>query len=51
MDHEFFRKEVERQEKTKLRYLRLKEKHHDKDKEWWFDTHGIDIDEMNELGL
>lgn len=51
MDHEFFRKEVERQEKTKLRYLRLKEKHQDKDKEWWFDTHGIDIDEMNELGL
>ena len=48
LDHPFFEKEIERQKKTKERYLRLKDKHTDKSKEWWFDTHGIDIDEMNE---
>lgn len=44
--HPFFTKEIERQEKTKARYERLKDKHSDKPKEWWFDTHGIDLDEM-----
>jgi len=48
LDHPFFEKEMVRQRKTKERYLRLKDKHTDKSKEWWFDTHGIDIDEMNE---
>lgn len=47
VDHPFFEKEIQRQEKAKLRYERLKERHSDKPKEWWFDTHGIDLDEMN----
>jgi len=47
VDHPFFEKEIQRQEKAKLRYERLKEKHLDKTKEWWFDTHGIDLDEIN----
>jgi alanyl-tRNA synthetase len=47
VDHPFFEKEIQRQERAKLRYERLKEKHSDKTKEWWFDTHGIDLDEMN----
>jgi len=51
MDHPFFDYEIERQEKTKTRYLRLKDKHTDKDDAWWFDTHGIDINQMKELGL
>ena len=46
IEHPFFTKEVERQEKAKVRYERLKIKHRDKPKEWWFDTHGIDLDEM-----
>ena len=46
IEHPFFTKEIERQEKTKNRYERLKDKHSDKPKEWWFDTHGIDLDEM-----
>lgn len=46
IEHPFFIKEIERQEKTKARYERLKDKHSDKPKEWWFDTHGIDLDEM-----
>jgi alanyl-tRNA synthetase len=46
IEHPFFTKEVERQEKSKARYERLKDKHSDKPKEWWFDTHGIDLDEM-----
>jgi alanyl-tRNA synthetase len=46
IDHSFFKKEIERQQKAKSRYDRLKEKHSNKSKEWWFDTHGIDLDEM-----
>lgn len=46
IEHPFFTKEVERQEKAKIRYEKLKIKHPDKPKEWWFDTHGIDLDEM-----
>jgi alanyl-tRNA synthetase len=46
IEHPFFTKEIERQEKAKARYERLKDKHSDKPKEWWFDTHGIDLDEM-----
>ena len=48
IEHPFFTKEVERQEKAKVRYERLKIKHRDKLKEWWFDTHGIDLDEMED---
>ena len=48
IEHPFFTKEVERQEKSKVRYERLKIKHRDKPKEWWFDTHGIDLDEMED---
>tara|TARA_Y100000389_G_scaffold189963_1_gene214283 strand:- start:3777 stop:4619 length:843 start_codon:yes stop_codon:yes gene_type:complete len=47
IEHDFFQKEIERQEKVKARYERLKDKHQDKPKEWWFDTHGIDLDEIN----
>lgn len=46
INHEFFNKELDRYEKSKLRYDRLKDKHYDKPKEWWFDTHGIDLDDM-----
>jgi alanyl-tRNA synthetase len=46
IDHDFFKSEIERHEKAKERYLRLKDKHSNKPKEWWFDTHGIDLDEM-----
>ena len=48
IEHPFFTKEVERQEKAKVRYERLKIKHRDKPKEWWFDTHGIDLDDMED---
>lgn len=47
IDHPYFTKEIERQEKAKVRYERLKDKHSDKPKEWWFDTHGIDVEEMD----
>tara|TARA_R110001599_G_scaffold317146_2_gene526409 strand:+ start:934 stop:1776 length:843 start_codon:yes stop_codon:yes gene_type:complete len=47
VNHPFFKKEIERQEKAKVRYDKLKEKHSDKPKEWWFDTHGINLDEMD----
>jgi alanyl-tRNA synthetase len=45
-DHPYFEQEVARQNKIRERYERLKDKHTDKPKEWWFDTHGINIDEL-----
>jgi len=44
MEHPYFTQEVERQNKAKTRYERLVNKHPDMSKEWWFDTHGVDLD-------
>lgn len=46
MQHPFFEKEVIRQKNMKERYEKLIHKHLDKPKEWWFDTHGIDVDDL-----
>jgi alanyl-tRNA synthetase len=46
ISHQFFIDEVKRQEKIIIRYNRLKEKNKDKSKEWWYDTHGIDLDNI-----
>lgn len=46
INHPFFKKELERHKKAKERYERLVHKNMDKSKEWWFDTHGIDLDEL-----
>lgn len=46
-DNEFYLKELKRQQKTISKYNKLKNKHKDKSKEWWFSTHGIDITEFN----
>jgi alanyl-tRNA synthetase len=47
LDHEFFKDEILRQTKIKERYEKLKHKHIGMSKEWWYDTHGIDIDDMD----
>lgn len=46
LDHPYFRTEVTRQQRLRDRYARLKPRHPDKPPEWWFDTHGIDLDEV-----
>lgn len=46
MNHPYFKQEVERQQKIHERYNRLKDKFPDKDKGWWYDTHGINLDEL-----
>ncbi|WP_343715398.1 alanine--tRNA ligase-related protein [Inquilinus sp.] len=46
LDHPFFRAEVARQRRLRDRYARLQPRHPDKPPEWWFDTHGIDLDEI-----
>jgi alanyl-tRNA synthetase len=46
IEHPFFSQEIERQDKIKTKYNRLKDRFQDKPKEWWFDTHGINLDEM-----
>ncbi|TWB07928.1 tRNA synthetase class II (A) [Rhizobium sp. ERR 1071] len=50
LDHPYFEQEVERQERLRSRYRRLRDKHPDMSPEWWFDTHGIDVAEMHERG-
>lgn len=47
LDHPYFNDEIERQRKISDKYARLKDKHPDKPKEWWFDTHGINLDEVD----
>ena len=47
MDHLVFHTEVERQERLKKTFERLRMKNLDKSAEWWFDTHGIDVSEMS----
>jgi len=44
IDHIFYQEEVKRQEKLINKWNNLKNKHKNKTKEWWFDTHGIDLD-------
>lgn len=46
VDHPFFRHEVSRQEKVRERYNALKDKHKDKDAAWWWDTHGVRLEDV-----
>ncbi|NTF49075.1 alanine--tRNA ligase-related protein [Rhizobium rhizogenes] len=48
LDHPYFEQEVERQQRLRSKYLRLRDKHPDMSPEWWFDTHGIDVSDMRE---
>jgi len=45
-EHPFFDDEVKRQERNISKWNKLKEKHKDKSKEWWWKTMGIDLDLM-----
>jgi len=46
IEHEFYQDEILRQQKIIDKYNRMKQKpkFQDKDKEWWFNTLGIDLD-------
>lgn len=46
LDHEYFTDEIKRQDKILDKYNILKNKHINKSKQWWYETHGIDLDEM-----
>jgi alanyl-tRNA synthetase len=45
-DIPFFKEEINRQNKILLKYNRLKENNKDKDRDWWYQTHGIDIEDL-----
>jgi alanyl-tRNA synthetase len=45
LDHPFFEEEQRRQEKLMATFERLWPKHRTRPKEWWLDTHGIELDE------
>ena len=47
IEHKFYIDEKIRQEKIIKNYESLKDKFKNKPKEWWYDTHGINLDEMN----
>ncbi len=44
IDNQLYRDEILRQEKLMSKWLRMKDKHQDKPKEWWWNTHGLDLD-------
>jgi alanyl-tRNA synthetase len=44
LDHPLYEDEVLRQQKNILKYEKLKEKNKYKSKEYWWETHGIDLD-------
>ena len=46
IDHQFYNDEIQRQNKIIERYNRLKDKHVGMPSEWWYDTHGIKIDDL-----
>jgi alanyl-tRNA synthetase len=46
LDHPVFRREVERQQRLRERYLRLRPHHPDASPQWWWETHGIDVNEV-----
>ncbi len=48
LDHPYFAQEVERQKRLRSSYRRLRDRHPGMSPEWWFDTHGIDVAEMQE---
>lgn len=47
ISNSFFKSESDRQKLILQRYLKIKDKYPNKSKEWWFDTHGINLDEIN----
>lgn len=46
LDHPYFEQEAERQERLRSKYLHLHDKYPEMSPEWWFDTHGIDLSDM-----
>ncbi len=44
IEHQFYLDEISRQQKISQKYNRLKERHKDKSKEFWWSTYGIDLD-------
>lgn len=46
LDHKYFTDEIKRQDKILDKYSILKNKHVNKSKQWWYETHGIDLDEI-----
>lgn len=46
LEHKFFVDEMERQKKIVDRYEKLKNKFADKSKGWWYETHGINLDDL-----
>lgn len=46
LDHEFYRLESERRQRSIDRYHCLKDSHPGMDRNWWWETHGVDLDDI-----
>ncbi len=46
IDHQYFKDEILRQQNILNTYNRLKNRHTDKSKEWWYDTLGVHIEDI-----
>lgn len=44
IEHQFYDDEIKRQEILRSKWDKLKDKHSDKSKQWWWETMGIDLD-------
>ena len=44
IEHKFYQDEIKRQERIISKWNKLKTKHSNKSKEWWWETQGIDLD-------
>jgi len=48
INHQYYLDEIKRQERILEKWNRLKDKHKDKSKDWWWNTHGIDINQIED---
>lgn len=47
LDHAFFSEEIERQERPRANYFRLRDKYPGMSPEWWFDTQDVEVAEID----
>jgi alanyl-tRNA synthetase len=46
INHKFYEDEIIRQDKIIKKYNKIKNRNTNKSKEWWYETHGIDLDDI-----
>jgi hypothetical protein len=47
LDHPVWREERDRQQRVRERYEVLRQRHGDRSPSWWWDTHGVDLSDVD----